>query len=451
MRQLYQLVEFVQELKLEELPEQVVEAAEYCLIDTISSALGAADNPLIQSIVKSFCAIDGASEGASLWGYGRKVPVRTAVFLNGMMGHVLELDDVHTGSKAHIGTVVIPAAWALAEERRCTGKELLEAVICGYEVMARIGKGFGVITHRMKGWHVTSTAGTFGAAAACAKLLGLNTQETLYALGLAGTQSFGTWAFLPDGTTNKILHPGKAALNGLDAALLSQAGMTGPPHILDSADGALFPAMSDDYSYEAVSEHLGQTYEILNMDKKPYPCCRSTHCAIDGAIQLCRDNEIAAEQVEHVEVRTYGIGYRQCGKEKTSRNPVLPSDAKFSTPYTVSCAIRNHRVGIEDFLPEAIACPQTRELMKHVMVEEDPDFTKRYPEHWGCSVTIVCKDGKRYFMEIPDASGSVHAPLTKTQIWEKVDTILGRCPGRLPEDVRKELLVLERLKQLPRL
>lgn len=263
MRQLYCLAEFIFELKLEQVPTPVVRAAKYCLIDNICAALGAADDLLIQL----FSACDGNAEDASLWGHKKMVPVRTAAFINGMMGHVLELDDVHTGSKAHIGTVVIPAA--------------------------------------------------------CAKLMKLDKPKIISALGLAGTQSFGTWAFMEDGTTNKILHPGKAALNGLDAALLSSAGMTGSPHILNSPDGSLYPAMSDDYDYEAISKNLGQVYEILNMDKKPYPCCRSTHCAIDGVICLCRENSITVEQVERVVVRTYEIGYRQCGERETSRKPLL--------------------------------------------------------------------------------------------------------------------------------
>lgn len=451
MRQIYQLAEFVYELELNSVPEMVVKGAKYCLLDNISAALGAADNSLIRSSADLFCDCDGSAKDSSLWGYKKLVPVRTAAFLNGMMGHVLELDDVHTESKAHIGTVVIPAAWALAERCGCTGKELLEAVICGYEVMARIGKGFGVVTHRKRGWHVTSTAGTFGAAAACSKLLRLNQEKIVSALGLAGTQSFGTWAFLTDGTTNKILHPGKAALNGLDAALLSSAGMTGPPHILDSPDGALYPAMSEDYDYEAVSEKLGQVYEILNMDKKPYPCCRSTHCAIDGALFLCRENAIIAEQVERVEVRTYEIGYKQCGEREISCNPVLPSDAKFSIPYTVACAIKKHRVILDDFLPEAIACPEIRDLMKRITVFEDQIFTKRYPRHWGCTVTIFCKGNETYTVEIPDASGSVFSPLSEQQIWEKANAILCSTKERLPEAVRKELLKLESVKCLPRL
>ncbi len=124
-----------------------------------------------------------------------------------MMGHTLELDDVHTNSKTHIGTVVVPAAWSMAQHLGSTGEELLVAVLCGYEAMSRIGMAFGVSAHRNKGWHVTATAGTFGAAAACAKLLKLDEEHTVWALGLAGDQSFGTWAFLGVGAASTCSSP----------------------------------------------------------------------------------------------------------------------------------------------------------------------------------------------------------------------------------------------------
>lgn len=196
-----------------------------------------------------------------------------------MCGHILELDDVHITSKTHIGTVVVPAAWTLAQSLGKSGKDLITAVVCGYEVMARIGMGFGVSSHRNLGWHVTGTAGTFGAAAACGRLLGFTAEQMTAAFGLAGTQSCSTWAFLSDGATNKILHPGHAAASGLEACLLVLGGMRGSAHILDAQDGGIFPMMSHKYDYSLVCKDLGTVYETLNVDKKPYPCCRSTIAA----------------------------------------------------------------------------------------------------------------------------------------------------------------------------
>ena len=204
--------------------------------------MGAVRNPMLCGIRDVYLKNEGAGLiSASLWAHGGTASLRTAAFLNAMASHTLELDDVHTNSKTHIGTVVIPAAWAVAEALGRNGKELLEAVICGYEVMARIGMGFGVSSHRNRGWHVTGTAGTFGAAAACAKLYGFSTEQTLSAFGLAGMQSCTTWAFLTGSATDKVMHPARAAASGLESCLMVQGGMTGTSHILDAADGGLFP------------------------------------------------------------------------------------------------------------------------------------------------------------------------------------------------------------------
>lgn len=423
MNELLKLSHFIAQFRLaapSPLLPQVRRAAIQCVQDTLGAALGAAGQPMFQRIRKTYLAWEGqGGKSASLWGSGTKAPLRTAVFLNAMMAHILELDDVHTQSKTHIGTVVIPAAWGMAEALGAGMEELLEAVVCGYETMARIGTGFGVSSHRNKGWHVTGTAGTFGAAAACGKLLGLDEKQLAAAFGLAGTQSSGTWAFLSDGATNKVLHPARAAACGLESCLLVLGGMRGSAHILDAADGGIFPMMSDAWDYSRLNRGLGQVYEILSMDKKPYPCCRSTHCAIDGALLLRDQYALKPEDINAVYVRTYLVGLKQCGLTESSRFPKLPTDAKFSTPYTVARALEQGSVGLSDFLPQAIASPKTSALAQKVTVLEDKAFTARYPDHWGCRVDIQTNSGASYFTEIPDASGSVWSPLSARQLKEK--------------------------------
>ena len=302
--ELRDLAHFLANLEMENIPKFVKKTANLCILDSVGVAIGAKENPQIQNVLRDYLEICGNKGSAHIWGTGKRVPLLTAVFMNAMMGHTLELDDVHTDSKTHIGTVVVPAAWSMAEYLGKSGDEFLLAVICGYETMARIGMALGVSAHRNLGWHVTSTAGTFGAAAACAKLLGLDEDQTVSALGLAGTQSFGTWAFLADGATNKVLHPARAAASGCEAALLAKAGMTGPEFILTAEDGGLFHNMTNEPKPEMVASGLGEKWYIMEMDNKPYPCCRSTHCTIDGTLSLRRQG-LRAEDVESIQVRTY--------------------------------------------------------------------------------------------------------------------------------------------------
>lgn len=418
MKELRELAGFVSGFRLEDAGKTVVEAAENCVLDTIALALGAAGNEMFQGIRDTYLHYDGKGE-VTLWGTKEKVNLRTAVFLNAMMSHILELDDVHVRSKTHIGTVVIPAAWGVAEALGKSGKEFLEAVVCGYEVMARIGMGFGVSSHRNKGWHVTCTAGTFGAAAACGKLFGFDEGQMLDAFGLAGTQSCATWAFLSDGATNKILHPGRAASSGLESCFLVLGGMRGSARILNAEDGGIFPMMSDEYDYTLVSKDLGSVYEILRMDRKPYPCCRSTHCAIDAAIKLKEEYSLSVEQIRSIEVGTYKVGVKQCGAAKSSLHPELPTDAKFSTPYTVACALLYGTVALSDFTEAAIGRKEAGDLLRRVRVVEEPQFTDQYPAHWGCRMKIYMEDGMEYSTVVKDASGSEWAPLPRNHIVEK--------------------------------
>ena len=450
MAELRNLASFIAALQWEDVPEEVRKTVAMQILDTVGNAIGAQDDSQLSWMRNLYTTIVGGQETAHVWGQNYKAPVAIAAFLNGMAGHTLELDDVHTNSKTHIGTVVTPTAWAMAEYLNTSGEDFLLAVICGYETMSRIGMAFGVTSHRLRGWHVTSTAGTFGAAAVCAKLLGLEEDNIVYALGLAGTQSFGVWAFLEDGASNKVLHPARAAQIGMESALLAQVGMTGAEHILEAADGGLLHAMSDESDISFVDKELGTRYESLFMDNKPYPCCRSTHCCIDAALFLRDKYGIDPDEVVKIEVDTYDVGYLQCGVSEGSIRPVKPIDAKFSTPYTVACALIYGEVTLQNFLPEVIGDSQVQALLAKVQVFSDDEFSEQYPDHWGCEVRVEMNDGSSYSKTIPDASGSVDNPLTEEQIRTKA---LGNLQAVYSlEDARrivKEILAIADAETMP--
>ena len=450
MNELQNLAAYVSNMKLADVPKEVSQAAKMCILDTLSTALGGITNPMFQSIKKVYLETERDGKGGvPLFGDKKEASLRTATFLNSMCGHILELDDVHINSKTHIGTVVIPAVWTLAQYLHKSGNDLIEAVICGYEVMARIGMGFGVSSHRNLGWHVTGTAGTFGAAAACGKLLGFTPEQMTAAFGLAGTQSCSTWAFLSDGATNKILHPGRAAVSGLESCLLVKGGMTGSAHILDAEDGGIFPMMSKEYDYSLVDKELGTVYEILNMDKKPYPCCRSTHCAIEAALTLKNTHAIDPETIDHAEVYTYLVGLKQCGLSVSSVEPHVATEAKFSTPYLAATAFLTGKVGLSDFNESKINDEKRQELLKKITVKEDSVFTSRYPSHWGCRMEVTLKNGTTYSQEIKDASGSVTAPLTLEQMTAKALSCCEKYPENQVKELISALLNLETYAVLP--
>ncbi len=442
MKELKEAAKFITELTWETVPDKAREAVVLHVLDSVGAAIGAAGNEQVRSVSDAWRGMDETTR-ISVWGQNRKMSLGNAVFLNAMMGHTLEMDDVHTTSKTHIGTVVIPAAWGLAEETGASGKEFLEAVLCGYEVMSRIGMAFGVSAHRNQGWHVTATAGTFGAAAAGAKLLGLDPEKTVYALGLAGAQSFGTWAFLGDGVSCKTLNPARAAQSGIEAALLAKAGMSGPTHILTGKDGGLFQMMTDGARPELVSEGMGSVWQVLYVDNKPYPSCRSTHCVIDATLQICRDHEVKAADIDHIDIDTYQVGHKQCGVSEGSVRPRTAVHAKFSSPYVTACAVICGEVTLRQFEPAVIEDPEIQALLRRIRTREDKKFTGAYPEHWGCAVHMYGKDGSQYDACVEDASGSVANPLTREQVKEKAIALMRETSGKYAKELAERILNLE--------
>lgn len=482
--ELRRLAEFIHNLTWEALPEQVRKTVPLRVLDLVSVAAGAVHDPLVEQAQKSLAWLygggalwnaqvseseekgkSGGEKGADtgtarIWGSAGFYPPVLAAMVNAMLAHTLELDDVHTASKTHGSASLIPAAWACAQALGRSGKEFLLAVVCGYETVNRVGMAFGVSSHRNRGWHATATCGVFGCAAACAKLLNLDVDQIVSALGMAGTQSSGVWAFLGDGCNCKILHTARAAADGMEAAFLAKCKMTGPEHIFDAKDGGLLTAMSDGGDITKISEGLGRVYEILNMDMKPYPCCRSAHCAIDAALELRKDIlgrtkekqnllEELSEAIEAIEIETYLVGYKQCAVSDGCRNPNTTLDAKFSTPYSTAVALLFGTVSMKEFEPDIVKNQAVQTLLHKVTVTPSERFTSCYPKHWGCFMRVTMKDETRYETEVQDPSGSVARPLTREQAIAKAGGFLAKICSDKTENKIYEILNLEEMERLP--
>lgn len=448
---LMKLAAFVSRLGVDDVPVEVRAEAVRRVVDSVGSIVGGSREGQARAVRERWLQVNPTGP-ISILGTDRNAAVGPAVFLNALAAHTLEMDDVHTGSKTHIGSVVVPAAWGTTELVGTSGQDLVLAVVCGYEVMSRIGMAFGVSAHRARGWHATSTAGTFGAAAAAAKLLGLDAQTTAYALGLAGAQSFGTWAFLGDGASNKVLNPARAAQSGVEAALLAQAGMTGPVHILTAEDGGILSMMSDAPEAERVAEGLGEVWETCRVDSKPYPACRSTHCVIDGVLELRSRFGINAADVDAIEIETYQVGYRQCAEKESSIHPVNAVQAKFSTPFTAACALLHGKVTLTQLEADVIEDPELRSLMGKVRVRATEEFTNAYPAHWGCRVRITLDDGTVREVAVPDASGGIASPLSDKQIERKAIGLMeGAIDASRAHDIVRKALDIEQAEAIPQL
>ena len=450
--ELRELALFVRDFRLEDLPAEDLSAARFCVLDTLGAALGAAGSREIKAILNTWQEWGGAGKNgrtAAAWAHGLRVGLPNALLINGLMSHELELDDVHTGSKSHVGAVVVPTAWTLADALGVSGKAFLEAVVAGYEVMGRIGLGMDVASNRKHGWHTTGIIGTFGAATAAAKLLNLTEEQIVSAFGMAGTQSSGLWAFLAEGSTCKKLHPARAITNGVDACLLSLSGMTGPTHILDAEDGGLYRAVTDSFDSSRITAGLGQGYEIRKIDKKPYPCCRTTHHAIDAALRLREEHTLRPEDIKSIIVETYDVGVLQCGFEKYPDSPV---EAKFSIPFTCAAAFVCGRVSLSEFTAEVLENPQVCRIAKSTKVVSDPLFTQRYPQRWGSRMTVTLNDGQKLVCQIDDMSGSISVPLSPRQERDKFMGLAIPAFGeKRAEALMGDILNIEKIGNLPNL
>jgi 2-methylcitrate dehydratase PrpD len=376
-----ELAECLARTRWDDLSPATVEHARRAVLDWLGSALAGALEPPARMARRVARGL-GASTEATLFAAGRG-SAAAAALANGVASHILELDDVHKGSTLHPAAPVIPAALAVAEREHRDGRAFLLAVVLGYDAALRIGEAVNPSHYRF--WHPTGTAGTFGAAAAAASLLGLDAARMVDALGSAGTQAAGLWEFNADGAMSKHLHPGKAAMNGVLSADLARSGFTGAARILEG-DRGFFAATSTSHDATRITERLGTHWKISENCYKLHSCCGHTHTAIDCAVDLAP----RPEEIESIDIETYGPGYAIVRNPR----PATPYQAKFSIAYCVAAALLDCRCGLDQFALNRIADPAIAALLSRTRVSVADDLTARYPAAWPCRLSIRLHDGR---------------------------------------------------------
>lgn len=363
------LGQFVAGLRYEDLPEAVRERAKLAILDWAGSAIAGLDSDSGRKVGGLMEELGGPAE-ATVIGRRTRLPALHAALLNGVQAAVYEVDDVHLDCRVHPGLPVVSAAFALAERESASGRRLIEAVVAGYEVLVRLTIALGVPHNNW--WHSTGVAGAVGAAAAAAKLLGLPAEQAAGALGLGATQGAG----LIDGTEGKALaakhfHGGKAAQNGIWAALLARRDYLGSRTALEGEWGFLRAfAKGSDADRLALLDRLGEEWYILRTISKPYACCLSSHAGITALLDLVHEHDLTADQVEAVEA------YTNPGSYYMIKNPD-PRDelqAKFSLPFCLATAIINRDVSYRAFEEKTLFDPAVRRTMARVTLETRPEI-----------------------------------------------------------------------------
>jgi len=324
------LVEAVRGICYDEIPREARETAHHCLLDFLGVALGGSCEPLVGILVDQVVRGEAASE-AGIIGRPERASRLTAALVNGAAGHALDFDDTHTTMTGHPSVPVLPALLALAESEGADGRALLAALVAGVELECRVGALLGG-GHYLAGFHSTGTIGTFGAAAACAHLLGLGPDGWLHALGLAGTQAAGLKSGF--GTMAKPLHAGRAASAGLLSALLARGGFTAQPGILEVPQGFAATHAGPEPSAEVLAGYAGR-FLIRDTLFKFHAACYLTHAAIEAAAQLRARHGLDAEKVRAVDVQVAPPLLDVCNIEA----PTTGLEGKFSLRATTALAL----------------------------------------------------------------------------------------------------------------
>ncbi|HET7629368.1 MAG TPA: MmgE/PrpD family protein [Bacillales bacterium] len=400
-----QLVKHVIETKMERLPPETIAEAKRSLLNWAGAAIGASKHPSMEKVLKVATLINGEKQ-ATVLGRKERTDVLFAALLNGMSSHIFDFDDTFLDTILHPSAPVFPAILAYAEHYQKSGKDVLEAFIVGCEVEQRLAQAL-YPSHYWRGWHITGTAGTIGAAAAVAKLQGLDEERFTYAIGLAATEPTGLREMF--GTMTKPYHPGKAAMNGLMAALLAESGFTTSKQPLEAPRG-YYAVLTDETKLERLTDGWGESWEILNNSYKPFASGVVTHPSIDAAIQLQQNYDLKADDVQSIHLLAHPLVKELTGKKQ----PETGLEGKFSVYHCVACGFLDGKAGVSQFTDERVKDRDIVTLRDKVEV----DISEAIHEDQ-VRIQVTMKNGDVHERFIEHAIGSVNAPMTNAQLEQK--------------------------------
>jgi 2-methylcitrate dehydratase PrpD len=352
---------------------------------------------------------------ASVLGRTERVDMASAALVNGITSHTFDFDDTHLKTIIHPAGPVASAALALAEHLGASGRALIDALVLGIDVSCRVGNAM-YPEHYDRGWHITGSTGTLGAAAACARLLGLNTQQTAMALGIAASQPIGMREQF--GTMTKPFHPGGAARAGLMSALLASHGYSASPKALEAPRG-MMQTVSTKNDWAQITSELGRRFEISFNSYKPFACGIVIHPSIDACAQL-RAQGVTPEQIERVELKVHSLVLELTGKKE----PADGLQAKFSVYHGCAAGLTFGRAAEEEFSDDVVNRPDMVALRRQVVAIVDDSIDEA-----SADVTAVLRDGRRVHVFIEHAIGSLQNPMSDANLEAKFkglsDPVLG--------------------------
>lgn len=400
------LGDFVARFPQQEAPAALRHEAKRSLLNFFGCALGVARDPAVETAVRVLNPFSGPGE-ATVIGRPERLDAMAASFVNAVAANLLDYDDTHLDTVIHPTAPVAPPVLALAETRGLSGAAALHAFLLGAEVECRLGNAVSP-GHYARGWHITATCGVFGAAAACARLLGLSGAQTWNALGIAASQAAGVVENLPSAAKN--VGVGNAARNGLFAALLAQQGYAAAPAAIEGPLGWA-RAAGDEPRLAAITGGLGERWEVLKNTYKPYPCGIVLHSVIDACLELRAKHGLPADAIAGVTVQGHPLllarGDRPVENER---------DARVSIHHSVAVALTLGAAGVREFSAAIVADPAIAAFRRKVRAEVDDSLPVG-----AAAVTVETTGGERLRAVVTHARGSRERPLSDRELEAKFE------------------------------
>lgn len=383
-------------------------------LNWLGCAVGAAHHESVVAAIEAVTVLE-PSRQATVIGRAERLDVASAALINGISSHAFDFDDTHLKTIIHPAGPVASAALALAEHQRSTGRELIDALVIGIDVSCRVGNAM-YPDHYDRGWHITGSTGTLGAAAACSRLLKLSVEQTQMALGIAASQPIGVREQF--GTMTKPFHPGAAARAGLMAALFARSGFTASPKALEAPRG-MMQTISTKTTWNEITDELGERFEIAFNSYKPFACGIVVHPSIDACTQL-RGQGVRPEDVERIELRVHSLVLELTGK----KTPADGLQAKFSVYHGCAVGLIYGRAGEEEYADEIVGDAAVIDIRDKVVATVDDSIHEA-----SADVTAVLKNGQSVRVFVEHAVGSLQNPMTDSLLEAKfralADGILG--------------------------
>jgi 2-methylcitrate dehydratase PrpD len=417
-----ELAAFAARLRFDDLPADVVDKAKTCFRDALACCLFGVTQPWTRMLITQ-ATEEGANPRASVIGDRLRTSVAQAVCINATAGHGFELDDIHGAAHLHAGSLAVPAALALAElAPQTTGRDVIAAMIAGYEAGLRVGlAATGALF--MRGHHFQATCGAFVAVAASVNMLRLTDEQARHAFGIAGSLANGLMS-AQEGAMVKRLHGGHAAQMGVTAAMLAQRGFTGIPDILEAPYGGFLSTLSGTPDLTWLTRGLGSQWEIRKVGYKPFATAASIHSPLGLLDDLMRENNLTAHDIERVVVHCSAMAHRHCAWPYT---PAGVTAAQMNMPFALAMMAVDRAAMGAQFREDRLADPKVLPMLERITVEPDEQYSKGGDEtRHAARVMVRTTSGQTFERETWNRPGSPANPMTEAQLHGKF-TALARA------------------------